>query len=161
MLPKVRSWVLANQGSHADAEDVFQEALEIVLLKIESVDKSLSGLILQLAKRRWIDRLRKTKGLSAVDHESVQQIAGPFRADYIEEKQQQYIRHKMMESAFNRLSDTCRKLLEKVKEGLPVETITRQMNFNSANTLYRRKAACTRRWSEMVKEDAQYKLYFA
>ncbi len=160
MLPKVISWVVANNGSQSDAEDVFQEALEIILLKIEKLNHSLSGLIMQLAKRRWIDKLRKNSKQWSTDLSVIDQASDTSLLDELVEKELEYNRYKIMDLTFRNLSATCQKLLELLKSGKSVDELVKLMDFSSANTLYRRKSACTNRWSELIKQNAEYETYF-
>ena len=65
-----------------------------------------------------------------------------------------------MEKYFSELSETCQMLMSLLKKGMKVEEVIREMSFSSANTLYRRKAACMERWSTLIKEDKLYKELF-
>ncbi len=153
VLPSVKTWIVRNSGSNEDAEDVFQECLEIILLKIDHLQSSLSGLILQLSKRRWIDRIRKNKTRKGVSIVLAQRLyTETINNPLIEEQESEYQRYQIMESTFKNLSETCQKLLTLTKKSLSTEEIVHAMAFNSINTLYRRKAACISRWSQLVQE---------
>lgn len=160
MLPKVKSWVMANNGSQSDAEDVFQEALEIILLKIDNLNNSLSGLIMQLAKRRWIDRLRKNNKHWVTDFSALEKPTETNLLEELVEKELEYNRYKIMDKSFQKLSETCQKLLELMRSGIPVDELVNRMAFSSANTLYRRKSACTNRWTKLIKQDPEYDTFF-
>lgn len=160
LFPAVRNWVLKNSGNEADAYDVFQETLEVVLLKIERLNSSLIGLIMRVAKNKWIDKLRKSNKESRTKEE-LRQLRDHEQLDgeeqYAINKQEKY---KLMEKYFSELSETCQMLMSLLKKGMKVEEVVREMSFSSANTLYRRKAACMERWSTLIKEDKLYKELF-
>jgi len=153
----VKYWVRNNKGSEEDAADIFQETLETILLKIEAVHTSLGGLIMQLSKRKWIDRLRKEKQTKEV------RLSGNERQGYDEgseaaliEKEKAYLKFKVLEQTFQELSELCQKLLNMLKEGKQVEELVTELAFSNANSLYRRKAACVERWGTLIKQNANY-----
>lgn len=151
-LPSVKTWVMHNSGTRQDAEDVFQESLEIILLKIDHLQSSLAALIMQLSKRRWIDRIRKRNTRQKVSNELGKRLEDREEMDTaLEDKQREYNRFKLLERTFKQLSETCQQLLELSRKGKDTEEILNIMSFNSVNTMYRRKAACISRWSELIK----------
>jgi len=159
--PKVKSLILKNSGSESDAYDVFQEALELVLLKIDTFNINLEGMLILISKRKWIDRLRKQKTKenyklnSSLNYEMEEDAEQKLIA-----KEKEFLRTKLLEDSFQQLSEICKTLMSLVKTGMEVDRIVKQMNFSSANTMYRRKAACMKRWSELLKQDGQYQQYF-
>ena len=159
--PKVRALILKNNGSESDAYDVFQEALELMLLKMDTFKMNLEGMIILICKRKWIDKLRSYKtNEKFVKSTSLQYNMQEDVEQVLIEKEKAYLRTQLLEHGFQQLSETCMRLMTMVKEGLQVEDIVKKMSFSSANTLYRRKAACMKRWSELVKQDIQYSQYF-
>lgn len=60
--PAVNAHVQRNSGSHSDAEDVFQEAMTVLWLKVKDgalQDASDPGAFLfRVAKNKWLDHLR-------------------------------------------------------------------------------------------------------
>lgn len=63
--PVVKSFVLKNNGSEADAEDVFQETLIVLLRKVPKDDfeltSSLKTYIFSIASNIWLKKLRDVK----------------------------------------------------------------------------------------------------
>jgi len=159
LLPKVEAWITSNNGDQADAMDIFQETLETILLKVDKVNSSFDGLVIQISKHKWLDRLRK----QAVRQKAKAVIKKNEELEINSEdelREQQYLKYKLMERYFNQLSETCQSLMQMLKQGRTVEEVIKALGFASANTLYRRKAACIERWSILVKEDQEYKLLF-
>lgn len=155
--PKVKQWVLNNNGSSQDAADIFQEVLETILLKIETVNSSFEALVIQMTKYKWIDKIRKKK--TARNHQvNVEKSDSMSSENQIITSEQEYIKYKLLDKHFTQLSELCQALILKLKEGLSASEIVNALNFKSANTLYRRKAACIERWSTLIKADKNYTL---
>ncbi|MCO6483537.1 MAG: sigma-70 family RNA polymerase sigma factor [Flavobacteriales bacterium] len=59
--PAVRQYVLANNGRKADSEDVFQEAVLVLWLKVKEggfEGHDAGGFLFRVAKNKWLDILR-------------------------------------------------------------------------------------------------------
>jgi len=154
--PKVIYWVKNNSGSEEDGYDIFQESLEIILLKIESLNSSLGGLIMRIAQRKWIDKLRKNKvSIISADNSLSENIQA-----YEDQAVVEHEKHKLMDHTFSKLSALCQKIIIALKKGSTVDEIVRTLEMSSANTLYRRKSACIERWSILIKEQNSYKELF-
>lgn len=154
--PKVIAWVKSNSGTEDDGYDLFQETLEVILLKIKSLDSNLSGLIMRIAQRRWIDKLRGQKKMRIVSmDQSIEKLDDEEKLALVE-----YEKHKLMDQTFEKLSELCQKIITKLKEGQSVENIVQSLELSSANTLYRRKSACIERWSLLIKQQNKYKELF-
>ncbi len=154
LLPRVKSWVTANNGTEADAHDLFQETLETILLKVDVIHSSFEGLVIKMSKNKWIDTLRKQKTIDKTK-------AYLEKSESLNEdehlKMTEYHKYKLMEKYFSKLSNTCQQLMVLLKEGVSVQEVMKKLNFSSANTMYRRKAACIERWGQLVKKDVRYK----
>ena len=63
--PSVASYIKQNLGSNEDAEDVFQEAITVLLQKVRQSDfvltSSLKTYLYAIAKNLWLKRLRDSK----------------------------------------------------------------------------------------------------
>lgn len=158
IFPKVLSWLLGNSGNRDDAYDLFQDCLETILLKIDHIDRSLEGLIMQMAKYKWIDRIRKNKTQEKVRNELVNRHKAEITDYPFVTEEEEYLKHKVIERAFEQLSGLCRKILTMIKAGQEVHSIVAALSLSSPNTLYRRKAACVERWSTLIKNDPNYNL---
>ncbi len=156
ILPRVIAWIVKNGGRKEQAEDIFQEVLETILLKIDKLDSTFDGLVLQIAKFKWYNYKRKSKREVRNDDQELLIIEKGFEASYIE-KEVAYQKHKLFEKSFLQLSSLCQELLGLIRKGKKAEEIQETLAFNTKNTLYRRKAACIKRWSTLLKEDPAYK----
>lgn len=161
VFPKVKSLVISNSGSESDAYDIFQEALELILLKFDTFHTHLEGMIILICKRKWIDKLRKNKSSEKVRNSASLRYEIQEDAEKtLIQNERAYLRTQILETSFQQLSETCQNLMTLIKQGFKVNDIVEQLSFSSANTLYRRKAACMERWSQLVKENKAYTTYF-
>ncbi len=153
---QVIRWVMNNNGSMADAKDVFQEALLALYNKACDPDFVLTypigGLIFQICKNKWIDQIRKKRKESEVrivekERYTTEESISPL----IEQVEEEEIRQKKLDIAFKQLSELCQKLLGLVSEGIASKDIAVALQMNDANTVYRRKSACVDRWRALYK----------
>ncbi|NNL91832.1 MAG: sigma-70 family RNA polymerase sigma factor [Saprospiraceae bacterium] len=153
--PIVRSIVLKNNGSVSEARDIFQEALIAILVNYKDVNIDFKNLLLRISKNKWIDQLRSRKIKSEIDIvvENDQSIE-----DTLIQKEKEDQQFTILENNLNKLSELCQQLLQLIKKGTPVEEIVEKLNMTNANTIYRRKFACMKKWKELVANDPQYKM---
>jgi len=63
--PSVASYIMQNMGNKEDAEDIFQEAILVLLQKVRQPDfvltSALKTYLYAIAKNLWLKRLRKNK----------------------------------------------------------------------------------------------------
>jgi RNA polymerase sigma factor (sigma-70 family) len=142
--PLMRKMVMANGGSKVDAEDVFQEALIILIRKVQSPDfkltAQLSTYLFSVCRFVWMDELKKrgrfvTEEL-AVDINAIEQHD---LADAIAEED----RAKLAERALNELKDRCRELLLLFYHGrMKLQDIATKMGYSSESTAKNQKYKC-------------------
>ena len=162
VLPKVQHLICQLGGSTEDANDIFQEALETILVKIDDVQHNFDGLVLQISRHKWIDRIRKNSREQVRNSAATRLLEeAPGSDDRILEKEREYLQYKIMEKTFSSLSEKCQRLLTLIRQGKQPSEIVKILDFSSTNTLYRRKFACIERWSILVKQSAEYKLMHA
>src|SRR5687767_7786745 len=74
--PSVALYVKQNMGNTADAEDLFQEAILVLVQKVRqpefALTSSLKTYLYAIAKNLWLKRLRDNKLMVDSDFESIQ-----------------------------------------------------------------------------------------
>lgn len=155
--PSVANWVKQNNGSLADARDVFQEAMVAIYNK--ACDASfiltcpIGALLFQISRNKWIDQIRKkTKDEKVRIMERERYDSAHDAVSQVEAIQEEEIRQSKLNKAFAQLSELCQKLLKLYAEGLDTATIQAKLEMVNVNTLYRRKNACTERWRTLYHE---------
>jgi len=149
-------WILNNNGTADDADDIFQEALMAVYEKALDPSFTLScplGALLHVIwSRKWIDRLRQKNRESVVRNQEETRYDSDTTEDALvvaEDMIAGQARQERMSQAFAQLSELCRQLLRMLSDGIAPRDAAEQLQMNSVDTLYRRKNACTQRWREL------------
>ncbi len=162
VLPTVTSWVLSKNGSKEDAHDVFHDALEAAIHRAYKKDKddvNLEGLLVQIAKNKWIDKIRRKKLGDKVRSIEVERYESEYSSDpeiiQIEEEDQ---KQRLLRTTFVKLSAKCQKLLEMIMAARSTEDIVNALNMSNANAMYRRKHACMKSWKTYI-DDSGYNSY--
>lgn len=113
VFPKVRSYVLKNNGDEEQAKDIFQEAFIACWQNIKDGKVQFKGNIeaylFAITKNKWMDYLRSDKFKKTVNTNSVVQFSqnNNIESEYNDEEKNRYI----MSNALKKLGETCQKLL--------------------------------------------------
>lgn len=143
ILPDVKKYVKANNGTTDDAEDIFQDALVILYKKVQSdnliLTVPLKTYLLAIVKNCWLQELRRRKKLPAA--ESSNDIA-------MEELDEEpgFI---FAKAAFELLGEKCRQLLIMFyfkKEGY--KKIATALAFSDEKTAKNQKYRCLQKAKE-------------
>lgn len=157
LLPKVRQWIITNNGSSEEANDIFQDALEALINKSygdnKITEQNLHGYTMQIAKNKWIDKLRRQSSFDKVRSAFLNRLEDEYsiEEEYISVQEEQSKQHNL-QAAYEKLSDTCKRLLKMLLEEKSSSEITKELNMSSANTMYRRKHACMKSWKNFYQQ---------
>ncbi len=108
--PTVRAHVFRNNGSVDDAQDMFQEAIAVLWLKVKEgslADASDPGAFLfRVAKNKWLDQLRSAshKHMRVVPVDQLPERAGEDTASTEERIQR-------LRAVYERMDEKCRNVL--------------------------------------------------
>lgn len=131
MKDPIRKFVRLNSGTDEDSLDIIQDALLIFLekkdYKFETKANAIS-LLITIAKRRWIDKLRKRNNeLLAFQELNYNTIETPYMGSSFE------INIVDLKAALENLSVECRNILRDFyfeKEELSLKAISEKYNYN-------------------------------
>lgn len=143
--PMVRKLVRSNGGDRQDAEDVFQEALIILIRKVKGSEfrltAQLSTYLYSVCKYVWKDELKKRQRVIPADLETgLPEIEDESRA-------------RLAEKVISELKDRCRELLLLFYEGrLKLKEIASRMGYSSENTAKNQKYKCLEAARDRLKE---------
>src|SRR5688572_1434850 len=88
--PSVASYIKQNTGSKQDAEDIFQEAILVLLQKVRQPDfvltSALKTYLYAVAKNLWLKRLRERKLVLMDEPERFQMESETFAVEIDREK---------------------------------------------------------------------------
>jgi RNA polymerase sigma factor (sigma-70 family) len=152
--PGIIRWVTANNGTVADAQDLFQEAL---ISLHRSSHKSgfeltcpINAFIFTICRNRWINQLRRKKRDAEVRIvEAERYVPDSATESAYERHEAAQLEKERLDAALAQLSDTCQKLLRLIGRGVPSAEVAEKLGMTNANTVYRRKNACLTRWREL------------
>lgn len=157
-LRKVRQYILKNNGSKDDANDIFQDAVVILFTQVRA-DKfntsfSIDAFIYSVARNLWIDKSRRDKRFT--NYDSTQQI------DYISDDNShldnliETEKTNAMSLVFNQLDDKCKKILSYViYEKLSMREIKDKMGYTSEDVAKTNHYRCKQYLSKIVKSSPE------
>lgn len=111
-LPAVRAYVLQNNGSTSDAQDVFQEAMSVLWLSVKEgrivPETEPGGFLYRVAKNKWLDIIRSAahKHMKVVHDERIIDRGGDPGDDTEE-------RLARLRGVYDKLDDKCRTVLDR------------------------------------------------
>jgi len=166
--PAIRKLVRSRGGSTRDAEDIFQEALIILIRKLKKdfrLTSQLSSYLYSICRLLWNEQLRKRRpeipfnspnGMLSNDGIlgilSKSELRAAEEADlyvYLEHES----RIRLAEQALNELKDRCRELLLIFYHSqLSLKEITAKMGYGSENSAKNQKYKCLEAARTRLKE---------
>lgn len=110
----IEKYILANHGTKEDAKDIYQEAFLVYwrnmkLGKFSTFhSNSISGYLLQIAKNKWIDILRREKRMNFVPLDEESQLYD--LSEDLNEEEKDYI--DIVKKHYDELGEPCKTLLK-------------------------------------------------
>lgn len=157
LFPMVRQLARINGGTDTDAEDLFQDALMVVLAKAQRADFQLtsqfSSFLYGIALNLWRSRRKKKSNQEVMIPEGMEYTDGGqpgFDHDQLE-------RQKLFDKAFAQLGPDCRELLLLFFQKTPMSEIARILGFAGDNYARKRKHECKERLLELIKKYPEYR----
>jgi RNA polymerase sigma factor (sigma-70 family) len=156
--PMIFKLVLQQNGTEQDAEDLFHDMLEVILIqRSENTPKlysSLSTYLYAICKNQWHKNLRKrryeSKYIAMVGERDGQKLHQPLH-DLIDENH----RKEIYERHLAALDPRCRKLLELMMEHLPLDELTLKMGYTSTNYVKKLKHQCREKLRKSIQQDPE------
>jgi RNA polymerase sigma factor (sigma-70 family) len=151
--------VLKNNGTEADAGDIFQEALVALYQKARQGNFELTcpldAYLHMVCKNRWINELnRKTgKTVTFTDTEGYSHSEDVFKS--AEGVMQNQERRNLLEEKINELGDGCQQVLKMSWSGLPMDEVAKQLQ-NTYGYIRKKKSECMAKLIALVKTSSQF-----
>lgn len=157
--PKVRSWVMQNNGDADEAQDIFQDAV-IAFYKYVTEDKfkegnSVAGFIFTISKNLWINRAKQMNKLERnveihADKHSEEMAA---ESQYISNEKAEKI-----QEILSQLGERCKELLTySIFYRMSMEDISVKMGFSNADTAKTKNYKCKQRLIKLFKDNSHLK----
>lgn len=152
--PMMKKMILHHGGSRQDAEDIFQEALIILIRKARESDfqltSKLTTWLFSVCRFLWKDELKRRKWPISQELDTIsltsedENLHKAINNEHIA---------KLAEKALDSLQDRCRHLLILFYEGrLKLKDIAKKMGYSSENTAKNQKYKCLESARNKLKE---------
>lgn len=141
----VERYIITNSGKEADAKDIYQEAIVAAWLnakegKFQAQDgKTIGGYIFQIAKFKWLDKLKSKSHRDTVRLAHENQSDQIDEADYHDEHEQ---RIQYLQTLYQKLDEKCKAILNRFYyEKKSLEEIGAELDYD-AGTVKTLKYRC-------------------
>jgi len=157
----INYFIRKNQGSEADASDIFQEAIIIIYRKIKENDlifekSSFKGYLFSVCRFLWLKQLEKRR----IEKEKLNDSL-PYHEDLyddnLNELAEKNERYGLYQKHFGTLSTDCQKLLQLFFEKVSLRDIAKVMGYKSEKYAKKRKYKCKELLISRIKQDAEFK----
>jgi RNA polymerase sigma factor (sigma-70 family) len=152
--PMIRRLIRSKGGNTKDAEDIFQEALIILIRQAKDNDfkltAQLSTYLFSVCRFLWKDQLKRQKPHLPYDGETgLTEVEEVGLSAEVEKEN----RKKLAEKVLQELKDRCRELLLLFyQDKLPLREIAVRMRYTSENTAKNQKYKCLEAARNRLKE---------
>lgn len=139
----LRAYIKQNRGNDEDAQDVFQEAIIVLLQKVRKPDfvltSSLKTYLYAIAKNIWLKNLRNKKLISVEEFEEYQNEAENFSDEVTPEK----TKEEKVQTWFTRITDNCQQILQAIfYYRVPMESLMEKMGWKNKHTAATQQYKC-------------------
>ena len=158
----VIAFIISNQGSQQDGEDVFQEALIAFINLVKSGkfrgEASLQTTFVAISRNIWLNEQKKRKSLDTrgkLFENARQQEADPASLLLQREVSDQFLQ------LMSRLGESCKSLLTMVYyENLSYKDILERTHFESEQVIRNKKYKCMKELTDLIKDNPILRNFF-
>ena len=152
----ILKYVLNNQGTETDAQDIFHDALAAFYEQVKNGRfkgaSAIGTYLYAIGRNLWLNKLKKSG--HGRTYEQVKVAEGAVEKD-VHEVVTRTEKEKVVLSVLEMLGEDCRKILVyAVYEKLNMEEIAELMGFKNAQNARNKKAKCNKKLKDLVKERA-------
>jgi len=155
--PSIASFVKKNSGTNEDAEDIFQEAVVVLLTKVRRKDfiltSSMNTYLYGIAKNIWFKRLRSHTYLTLDDHEISYDETEIFLAKLDDEKSKEVLIHGWL----SKISKNCQWILKAIyfyEESM--EGLIKKMGWKNKHSASNQKYKCIQQVKKEKDKEINY-----
>ncbi|RZL59249.1 MAG: sigma-70 family RNA polymerase sigma factor [Pedobacter sp.] len=142
---KVKSFVVFNNGTSSDAEDIFQEALVDIYHQAKYKDLQLTcpfePFFLLVCKRKWLNVLKKKSILQVTNNEDDLLLVGEDTFEQAERLEEQKLQSDLFLKAFEQLGDRCKEIIQWSMKGDAQEKVAEALGV-TYGYLRKKKSEC-------------------
>lgn len=141
--PSIASYIKQNTGNSEDAEDIFQEAIMVLLQKVRQPDfvltSALKTYLYAIAKNLWLKRLRTNKLISVDEFKNYQIETETFLFETETEKSKE----EKVSFWLTKITDNCIRILKAIfyyQE--PMDSLMKKMGWKNRHTAANQQYKC-------------------
>jgi RNA polymerase sigma factor (sigma-70 family) len=142
---KVKSFVVFNNGSTNDAEDIFQEALVDVYHQAKHKNLQLTcpfePFLLLVCKRKWLNQLKKKSNIQVTNNEDDLLHIGEDTFEQAEALEKQKEQSAIFLKAFEKLGERCQEIIRWSMQGDAQEKVAKALGV-TYGYLRKKKSEC-------------------
>lgn len=159
---KIKHLIIANNGSEADAADVFQEALVDIYKKAKNgfmLTCPMEAFLYLICRNRWMNQITRKKynNVTFADDEGYSNLVSEDSFGNAEQILIAQNRKNLIEIKLAELGDSCRQLLQHSWGGKKMEDVAALMNTTYAY-IRKKKSDCISKLITLIKSAPDYKL---
>ncbi|WP_111668891.1 RNA polymerase sigma factor [Algoriphagus litoralis] len=152
VFPKVKHYILKNNGDEDEAKDIFQEAFLVAWKKVKKGEfipqnsSAMKGFLFQISKNKWLDWLRSSKFKR-------EQSLNAYPLDVSDDSYSGDLEDKMLklEAGFLKLGENCKELLKRFYfQKMSVEDLAQSFGW-TAQTAKNNKYRCMETLRKLMK----------
>ena len=154
--PSIAYHIKQNAGSKEDAEDIFQEAIVVLLQKVRQdnfiLTSSLKTYLFAIAKNLWLKRLRDEELVSLEDEDLVLVLPGAEAEIFEIETQLEKSDEQKVQTWLEKITENCQRILKAIffyEE--PMDSLMKKMGWKNKHTAANQKYKCI----EQVKKESK------
>lgn len=152
--PSVNNFVIHNNGNPNDSEDVFQDAMIVLLEKLRNdnfhLTASLKTYVMAISKNIWLNKLRKV--YKEVDFDNENRIAFFEEIDSAIENEKNYM--DKLQNYLHKITEHCKGLIHDMffKEKT-IEQIKKEYGYSSVHNAQNQKHKCIEQIRKVKEQD--------
>lgn len=157
MFPKLKNYILKNDGHEEDAKDVMQKSLMQVAARVKmgdfAIKSTFEGYLFTTCKNIWIRerKIRKTWVTNDGEMHLITEEQNMAQAAYEQDKWE------LFQEKLKGLSENCRNILGFFFKKIPYKQIAVEMGYTSENVVKQRIFKCKTHITEAIQKDSRYK----
>lgn len=148
-------FVLNNNGTKADAKDIFHDGLQELFLQARDglqIKSSFGGYLHTICRKKWLNRLRRQK-LFTSDRAEDKIVKSEESTEEILIKYEQKL---LFRKHFSTLTEKCKQVLGLIFKELPLVEVADQLGF-TYNYIRKRSSECRKKLVDQIKKDPLFK----
>ncbi len=144
--PTIERFVKRNSGTSADAQDIFQETIIVLLDKVPKNDflltSSIKTYIFAVASHLWLKRLRQARRMTKLEDEDEYELEDLSLAEW-EQKEERLAERHILQRVFHKISRHCLIFLTRTfLAGATREQLIEEMGYRNTHTFDNQKYKC-------------------